>query len=167
MRTKADLFYRLAVVELRLPPLRERPEDIPILIEHFLSQLPGDRPTMGPETMAQLKSYPWPGNARELRNVIERAALLSEAPKPRTDPVSTRQPAPADAPDAATILKVDIEQPFKEQKNALVGRFEEGYVRKLLKSTRGNIAAAARKARIDRMYLYKLIDRYRIEVSKT
>lgn len=164
---RADLFYRLAVVEIRLPPLRERPEDIPMLIEHFLSQLPGDRPTMSPETMAQLKSYPWPGNARELRNVIERAALLSEAPKPRTDPVNPRGTAPPDAKTGASGTAVDIDRPFKELKNTLIADFEEGYVRKLLESTRGNIAAAARKARIDRMYLYKLIDRYHIEVSKT
>jgi DNA-binding NtrC family response regulator len=145
------------VVEVRLPPLRERTEDIPLLVQHILSELPGEKPVMSPETIEQLKSYAWPGNVRELRNVIERAALLAEPPKPR-------EGAPTATPSAST--EVDIEQPFKELKNELVSNFERAYVEKLIQATKGNVAAAARKARIDRMYLYKLLDRYQIEVPK-
>jgi two-component system, NtrC family, response regulator GlrR len=153
---RADLYYRLAVVEVRLPPLREHPEDIPLLVENFLSQIPGERPTISAATIEQLKTYAWPGNVRELRNVIERAALLAEAPQPRTTP------APAAAVGA---YAVDPNQPFKDQKNAIIANFEKSYVQQLLALTRGNIAAAARRARIDRMYLYKLLDRYQIEPS--
>jgi len=166
---RADLFYRLAVVEIRLPPLRERPEDVPVLIEHFLDEMPGNRPTIGPDTIEQLKSYPWPGNVRELRNVIERAALLSEPPKPRGVMRSAARGTDDSAVDGGGVSSgsyVDIEQPFKEQKSALVSEFEQAYVKRLLASTDGNIAAAARKARIDRMYLYKLIDRYHLKVPK-
>ncbi|MFC1611949.1 helix-turn-helix domain-containing protein, partial [Myxococcota bacterium] len=127
----------------------------PLLVDHILSQLPGERPSMSSETIEQLKSYAWPGNVRELRNVIERAALLAEPPKPRNTP----------APSVETAgLAIDIDQPFKELKNQLVSSFERSYVEQLIKATGGNIAAAARKARIDRMYLYKLLDRYQIEV---
>ncbi len=156
---RADLYYRLAVVEVRLPPLRERPDDIPLLIDHLLQQLPGERPTLSPETIAQLQAYAWPGNVRELKNVIERAALLAEPPRPRPAKLTL-------ATAAATPAAVDVEQPFKEQKNELVATFERAYVQALLKATGGNIAAAARKARIDRMYLYKLIDRYQVDAAK-
>ncbi|MBI5507348.1 MAG: sigma 54-interacting transcriptional regulator [Deltaproteobacteria bacterium] len=150
---RADLYYRLAVVELRLPPLREHPDDIPLLVEHFLGQLPGERPTISAATLEQLRSYAWPGNVRELKNVIERAALLAEAPQPRAS-----EPVAATAGGSA-----DIEVPFKEQKNSVVAAFERAYVQQLITATSGNIAAAARKARIDRMYLYKLLDRYQID----
>ena len=154
---RADLYYRLAVVEIRLPPLREHPEDIPLLIESFLAQLPGERPTISAATVEQLKTYAWPGNVRELRNVIERAALLAETPQPRAVPEGM-------APFATnTGFVIDPNLPFKDQKNALVASFEKTYVQQLLAATRGNIAAAARRARIDRMYLYKLLDRHQIE----
>ncbi|OGQ89017.1 MAG: hypothetical protein A2289_18550 [Deltaproteobacteria bacterium RIFOXYA12_FULL_58_15] len=149
---RADLYYRLAVVEVRLPPLREHPEDIPLLVENILKQLPGERPVMSEQTLEQLRSYAWPGNVRELRNVIERAALLAETPKTSDAPVQARN----------TNNTIDIEQPFKDLKNQLINDFERAYVEKLIQATGGNIAAAARKAHIDRMYLYKLLDRYQI-----
>ena len=153
-----DLYYRLAVIEIRLPPLRERPEDIPLLVEHMLNELAGERPTISPETLEQLKGYPWPGNVRELRNVIERAALLAEPPQLR------RSTAAATTGATTASFTVDIEQPFKDQKNAIIGSFERAYIEQLLAATQGNITAAARKAGIDRMYLYKLVDRYRIDL---
>jgi DNA-binding NtrC family response regulator len=122
------------------------------LVSHILSLLPGEKPVMSPETIDQLKAYAWPGNVRELRNVIERAALLAEPPEPRP---------PTPPPD--TLGAVDIEQPFKELKNQLVSTFERAYVKQLIQATNGNVAAAARKARIDRMYLYKLLDRYQLK----
>jgi len=108
--------------------------------------------------MAQLKSYPWPGNVRELRNVIERAALLAEVPKPQ--PLQGREePAPASDP---TTIEVDV--PFKDQKNALIAEFERAYVHALLASTEGNIAAAARKAKIDIGTIENALDQYRLDM---
>jgi DNA-binding NtrC family response regulator len=152
---RADLYYRLAVVEVRLPPLRDHVEDIPLLVDHILAEMPGAPPAMSAETIEKLKSYSWPGNVRELRNVIERAALLAEPPQPCDEVPSVADPVAA---------SINTEQPFKEQKSQLVGNFERSYVKQLIRATGGNIAAAARKARIDRMYLYKLLDRYQIEV---
>jgi DNA-binding NtrC family response regulator len=150
---RADLYYRLAVVEVRLPPLRERRDDIEMLIEHFLGELPGPRPSLSPEVILELSSYPWPGNVRELRNVIERAALLAEAPSPA-------QGASGSSPTPRQPAAADIDRPFKDAKNDLVSDFERSYVQKLLEATGGNVAAAARRAGIDRMYLYKLMQRY-------
>jgi DNA-binding NtrC family response regulator len=80
-RFREDLYYRLAVARVHVPALRERREDIPLLVEHFLQTLPGgDRTKLRPETLELMKKHEWPGNVRELRNVIERAVLLSEAP---------------------------------------------------------------------------------------
>lgn len=157
---RADLYYRLAIVDVRLPPLRERPEDLPQLIEYFLERLPsgaGEPPEISTAMVEQLKAYAWPGNVRELRNVIERAALLAEPPRPGAEGT------PA-VPGSSPAGPVDIDKPFKPQKNALVATFERSYVERLIEATGGNIAAAARKAGIDRMYLYKLLDRYGIEV---
>jgi DNA-binding NtrC family response regulator len=152
---RPDLYYRLAVVEVRLPPLRERVEDVPILVEHFLDQMPGERPSIGPDVIEQLKQYPWPGNVRELKNVIERAVLLAEPPQLRASPAGQTT-------SSSSSTTVSVDQPFKDQKNALISAFEEAYVKKLLETTGGNIAAAARKAGIDRMYLYKLMERYQV-----
>ncbi|MEK7705986.1 MAG: sigma 54-interacting transcriptional regulator [Myxococcota bacterium] len=152
---RADLYYRLAVVELRLPALRERPDDVVQLTEYFLAEHGAPPDSVSPEMMAQLQKHPWPGNVRELRNVLARAVLMSEPPRP------------ADAPRAATTTVAstasapDIDRPFKEQKQELIARFETAYVEALLRATDGNIAAAARRADIDRMYLYKLLARTR------
>lgn len=156
---RADLYYRLAIVEVRLPPLRERSDDVPVLIDHFLRELPGARPTLSKEMIQQLKDYSWPGNVRELRNVIERAMLLAEPPTPQNSG------APKIKENTPTHLTADIDRPFKDQKNALIEGFERVYVKALIQATGGNIAAAARKAQIDRMYLYKLLERYQVDAE--
>ncbi|MEO0812353.1 MAG: sigma 54-interacting transcriptional regulator, partial [Myxococcota bacterium] len=150
---RADLYYRLAIVELQMPPLRRRVEDIPALVEHFCQSVPGEAPMLSGEAILELQRYPWPGNVRELRNVIERAALLAEPPELRGSPGHSGEALPQ--PGA-----VDISKPFKEQKNALVAEFERAYVSRLLHETDNNVARAARQAGIDRMYLYKLMSRH-------
>jgi transcriptional regulator with GAF, ATPase, and Fis domain len=80
-RFREDLFYRLAVARVHVPALRDRKEDIPLLVEHFLATLPGSESTqLRPETLDLMMKHDWPGNVRELRNIVERAVLLSEAP---------------------------------------------------------------------------------------
>jgi DNA-binding NtrC family response regulator len=152
---RQDLYFRLEVVRLRVPPLRERPEDIPVLVEHFRSLAkPGDAaPPFSEETMRNFVAHPWPGNVRELRNAVERLAVLSDVP-------FTTPSAPGSAGGAGDGPAVDIRVPFKDAKNALTDTFERGYLTAMLEATGGNISEAARRAGIDRVYLLRLMGRY-------
>jgi transcriptional regulator with GAF, ATPase, and Fis domain len=166
-RFREDLYYRLAVVQVVVPPLRERREDIPLLVEHFLAALPGgERTRLAPETIDLLRRHDWPGNVRELRNVLERAVLFADAAPPPPGPgLAPRAPAPpappAFAPDALNVA-IDPTVPFKQAKQALVEEFERRYVTALLERHGGNISAAAREAGIDRMSIHKMLHRLRI-----
>jgi DNA-binding NtrC family response regulator len=154
-RFREDLYYRLSVVTLRVPPLRERKEDIPLLVSHFLDKLGVQDPlkVFPHEALEELKRYDWPGNVRELKNHVERVIVLGE-----DMPLA----APADAAPRASDPGpgVDIERPFKEAKEAIVERFERGYLAALLEWADGNVSRAARKAGLDRMYLHRLLQRH-------
>ena len=158
-RFREDLYYRLAVAHLAVPPLRERREDIPLLVEHILAGLPEGRERgPRPETIELMKRHEWPGNVRELRNVIERAVLFRQ---PMREP-SIVMPAAAPARDAAAAevrVSVDPTVPFKLAKQELIDEFERRYVRALLDAHGGNISAAARAAGIDRMSIHKILNR--------
>jgi DNA-binding NtrC family response regulator len=161
---REDLYYRLAVATIHLPPLRERREDIPLLIDHFLSELDesGGTHRLRPETIELLTRQPWPGNVRELRNAIERAVLLAETPEDAAEPPQTPSASPAQgvaSDDPSLQLRIDLEAPFKEAKAQLVEAFERRYLTELLKRTGGNISRAARRAGLDRMSVHKLISR--------
>ena len=149
---RQDLYFRLEVVRLRVPPLRERPEDIPVLVEHFRKLAgPGAEPlAVTQEALASFCAHSWPGNVRELRNAVERLVLLQELPSPA--PAS-----PAASPEGAAV---DIKVPFKDAKNTLTESFERRYLTQMLEATEGNISEAARRAGIDRVYLLKLMSRY-------
>jgi two-component system, NtrC family, response regulator GlrR len=149
---RQDLYFRLEVVRLQVPPLRERPEDIPVLAEHFRQiAKPGVASApLSEEALATFMAHPWPGNVRELRNAVERLTVMDEMP---FSTPSTRPAISADPP-------VDVQQPFKDAKNALVEGFERRYVSAMLEATGGNISEAARRADIDRVYLLRLMGRY-------
>jgi DNA-binding NtrC family response regulator len=166
---RQDLFYRLGVIRIQLPPLRKRPEDIPMLADHFLAELAarhGVPPArLSYDTMERLKEYGWPGNVRELRNFLERSVILAGAlqgaPKPLDIPPPTRTSARRDGADPDEVLVVDFEQPFKDEKDRLVSTFEARYFGRLLKRTEGNVSKAARIAGIHRKsleYLLKQLD---------
>jgi DNA-binding NtrC family response regulator len=163
-RFREDLYHRLAVVCVRVPPLRERREDIPMLASAFVTRAAlaqGRRPPLIPPlTMAALRSHDWPGNVRELRNVLERA--LSIAPDAETldaglfgleDSYAAEAHPPVGAP-------VDMSLPFKESKDRLVQAWEREYVVKLLEKSGGNVSLAARHAGIDRVYLHRLLKKH-------
>jgi DNA-binding NtrC family response regulator len=152
---RSDLYYRLAVAKLQLPALRERREDLPLLIEHFLRQLSvssgNSDPRLPDDFIARANRHTWPGNVRELRNAVERAVLLPNHPS-----VAIEAPMKKEGDSFASI---DIDVPFKVAKQKLVDEFDRRYLKELLEAHDGNISAAARAAGIERMSIYKMIRR--------
>lgn len=173
---REDLYYRLAVITVDLPPLRERPEDIPLLVEHFIQEIQKQRGqdtlNVSFQTMEQLKSHAWPGNIRELRNFIERAALLAAGgevdPKwlPAGSPIHERPAATAEAQDWLRDAGITIELPFKDAKTTLVDAFEREYWGQQLHAHGGNISAAARSAGVHRKTAEYLIRKVGIRADE-
>jgi transcriptional regulator with GAF, ATPase, and Fis domain len=160
-RFREDLYYRLAVACVAMPPLRERREDIPLLVEHILAGLPNGR-ERGPraETIELMKRHEWPGNVRELRNVIERAVLFKQNVREPSVIAAARERVSPDAASRDDLrVAVDPKVPFKVAKQELIDEFERRYVRALLDAHGGNISAAARAAGIDRMSIHKILTR--------
>jgi two-component system response regulator AtoC len=152
-----DLYYRLDVIPLRLPPLRERPGDLPALIEHFVrsfaARLGRPVPMPAPEVLAAAAAYPWPGNVRELRNLCERAALMGwEAVAPLLG-----QPA---AEPAAVATPAEFSLPLLDARARLVERFERAYLTRLLRQHRGKVGEVARAAGIAERNLYEKLKAY-------
>jgi DNA-binding NtrC family response regulator len=144
---RSDLYFRLITAHLRVPPLRERREDVELLVHHFISELGrGDALPEGFLDWARL--HDWPGNVRELRNAVERATVMGSLPDAH----------PAHA-DPARLLDIDLSVPFKVAKGRLVDEFDRRYVTALLDAHDWNIASAARAAGVDRMSIYKMLDR--------
>ncbi len=173
---REDLYYRLAVIQVPLPPLRRRKSDIPLLVNHFLAEVqargtgqpllgaPRGALTVSFETMQRLQNYPWPGNVRELRNHIERAAVLSDGKELQVQlSPQLRDPwARSSEPNAAgDALSVDFELPFKDAKARLIDAFERLYWQKALDAHQWNVSAAARATGLHRKsleYLVKKLD---------
>ena len=142
---REDLYFRLAVLKVRVPALRERADDVALLAEHFMG---GD--ALGPELAREIAQRPWRGNVRELRNFVERAmAFGAEQALASADELG----GPAE-PSAAT------EAPYHAARAAVLARFEREYVAGLLARHPGNIAGAARAAGLTRAYLYQLIEKH-------
>jgi two-component system, NtrC family, nitrogen regulation response regulator GlnG len=151
---REDLYYRLAVIRVTVPPLRERGADIPLLVNHFMSGF-GPQLNCTPEDMAKLVRHSWPGNVRELRNAIERACLLSRGNSINIDDALVQEAAPA--------LGIRTDLPFKEAKGQLVEMFEREYIEDLMRRHKMNLSAAAREAQIDRKHLRELIRKYALD----
>jgi DNA-binding NtrC family response regulator len=161
---RSDLYYRLNVVRVTLPPLRDRVEDIPLLIAHFHEQLAGPSAAGAPpvhleELIAALSPYSFPGNVRELRSAVERALLIGD-PAAFDEPVSTE--APSSEGGAADVF--DPRLSFRAAKERAVARWERWYVGELVRWAEGNLSRAARQARMDRTHLREMIQRYRTPV---
>jgi two-component system response regulator GlrR len=151
---RPDLYYRLNVVSLALPPLSERREDIPLLCAHFVEQLAGrySKParTFAPDAMELLVNASWPGNVRQLLNVVEQTVALSTSP---VVPASLVQQALHD--DNTMMVSLD------EARRA----FEHDYLVRLLRATEGNVTQAARMAQRNRTEFYKLLQRHDLTPS--
>jgi DNA-binding NtrC family response regulator len=153
---REDLFYRLAVITLAVPPLRERPGDIPLLATHFLrlhGQRHGkDKKQFSTRAIQLLSEYAWPGNVRELENVIQQIIVFSESETiEREDvPISTGTRSVAGGCNS-----------FKQRKAEAVDQFQRKYLNDMLKAYHGNVTHAARAANMDRRAFGRLIKKYR------
>ncbi len=151
---REDLYYRLAVIRMNVPPLAERGRDIPLLLEHFRNQF-APHLAIRSEDMARLVSYRWPGNVRELRNVMERACVLGRDGHIGLDDAFGDTSAPAG-------LTIRRDLPFKDAKHQVVEAFERDYINDLMERHHGNLSAAAREAQIDRKHLRELLRKYSV-----
>jgi transcriptional regulator with GAF, ATPase, and Fis domain len=161
-RFREDLYFRLKVLELTLPPLRERASDIPLLADHFLRRFwrrPGESPRWTGKADQALRSYPYPGNVRELAHLVERACLLARGPELDVDllPPEVVGAPPAEA-DEFIALTGDALNTARE---ASVAAVERRFVETLLRRCDGNVSRAARESGLHRSYLQKLMARQR------
>ncbi|HIA00813.1 MAG TPA: FHA domain-containing protein [Myxococcales bacterium] len=180
---REDLFYRLAVIKVKLPALKNRVEDIPLLVNHFIARtrqrVPGGSEfQISYETMAKLQKHPWPGNIRELKNFVERAAILAgdgdidtrfiggNAAGALSGGIVATAKAAANlghghsvqgANTSTGAISVDYKLPFKDAKNRLIDEFERVYWTRLLSKSDGNISEAARLGGIHRKSLEYLL----------
>jgi two-component system response regulator GlrR len=168
-RFRADLYYRLAVLSVRLPPLRERLEDLDLLVEGLLTNLEASRRpevalVRAPEFLANLARHSWPGNVRELRNYIERClALREETPIDVDVDVDAAGDAPPDAAaNTAVAAADDVLLPLKTARERANRAFERQYLKETMRRHDSNVSAAARAAGVDRMYFYRLLWRHNL-----
>jgi DNA-binding NtrC family response regulator len=169
---REDLYYRLAVVRVRVPPLREREGDVPLLVEHFVREsLDGDEAatreaiaSITEENWQRLVSHPWPGNVRELRNFIERTIAITGGVDAEAAPQAMSRPSngPQGTVGPATLAgaAIDLARPFIEAREELLAHFEKGYLEAQLSRHGGNISRAARAAGLDRMHFKRLLARH-------
>ena len=163
---REDLYYRLNVVKIDLPPLHERPEDVHLLATHFVQKFsrPGAPPkAISPEAMELLLQHRWPGNIRELENAIERATVTSrdDVIRPENLPAEILKPS-----RPRYQLPVDLKRPLTEQLAELTSAFEERYLRRALKRTRGHIGRTAHLTGLSRRTITDKIALYQIDKSE-
>jgi transcriptional regulator with GAF, ATPase, and Fis domain len=169
-RFREDLYYRLSVVKVHLPPLRERPEDVPLIIKKFLengrfNRLPDGRlkvTRVEDDALKMLQRYQWPGNVRELANVIERVASMADGDNISASSLSFVFQEIEQMVEPTEKMKIDTSLPFKEAKQKIVEIFERDYLDELLRRNNYNVSRASREAKIDRKHLRNLLKKYGI-----
>jgi len=158
---REDLYFRLAVVPIAVPPLRARRDDIPLLVEHILevASAANGMPKLrvSTETMQGLSAHDWPGNVRELRNVLERAIYMAQATGSTEIGVVA---LPAGSHDAGGAFQFDPAKSYRETRAKYDAEFEKRYVKWLLARHGGNVSAAAREARMDRKHLHDMAKKH-------
>lgn len=170
-RFREDLYYRLSVVKIQVPPLRERPDDIPFLVEKFLAsskfnQMPDGKlhvTRVEDDALKMLTRYQWPGNVRELVNILERVAPLVDGNSITGQHISYLfQEMEKEEEEATERMTVDMRLPFKEAKQKIVENFEKDYLAALLRRNNYNISKTAREAGVDRKHIRNLLKKYGI-----
>jgi DNA-binding NtrC family response regulator len=165
---REDLYYRLNVIRIELPPLRDRPEDIPLLATHFAQKYArGSKPPeFSPEAMQLLLSYNWPGNVRQLENAVERACVTAR------DGVILPGHLPPDVARGVggsgrpSPFNVDLARPLPDQLAELTATFEERYLRKALRKTRGHVGKCAKISGLSRRSITDKIAQYKIDKAE-
>lgn len=167
---REDLFFRLNVLEIKIPSLRKRLSDIPLLVKHFVSEVSKKyNKKINPiskRTMTRLMAYHWPGNVRELQNMIERAAIMSQDGELHINDMFYQSSHPSDSDMISNIeegllgFTDGYPLPYLEAKQL----FEKAYLKKILSVTGGNIAEAARISKQYRANLYRMIQKYNIDI---
>ena len=150
---REDLYFRLAVLPIVVPPLRDRLEDIPDLVRSFLP----DAGALQPELLGELAKRPWLGNVRELRNFVARARVLGAADALGDDGPTSSRAAPT---SAESFPAIDTGESFREIRTRWLDHLEREYVKKLLATHQGNISAVGKAAGLDRTYIYRLIRKH-------
>jgi DNA-binding NtrC family response regulator len=172
-RFRADLYYRLAVARVHVPPLRERRDDIPLLVEHILAEIEGgEHAHLAPDTVERLKRLDWPGNVRQLQNALRRAIVLHQTQVGEALPATETPAADHSGPgggvesseqpgsgDLVLTMTIDTSRPYKSAKQEVITEFERRYIGRLVREHEGNISQAARAAGLDRMSLHKILKR--------
>lgn len=153
---RADLFYRIAVLHLRLPPLRERREDLALIVRELLLRRGFEVEALEPASVQRLAAHDWPGNVRELRNVIDRAVALSPGATSFEELRLWHRPRPSESEG----LRVRTDVSFSEAKAAVVDELERRYLSAIWAESDGNISAAARRAGLDRKHLRNLLRKH-------
>ena len=170
---REDLYYRLRVVPIEVPPLRERPEDIPLLAEYFLSTYwirhrskGAPFPKLTDAAIRALCGNPWRGNVRELQNAIEHVAVITE-PGSEIQPEDLRLTGDGEAPAAnpASLISTLLEESYHAARDRVIAQFERQYLTWLVNRATGNMSKAARIAGVDRTTLYRLMERHGLQRS--
>jgi DNA-binding NtrC family response regulator len=158
---REDLYFRLAVVEVLLPPLRSRRADVPTLVRHFMDQFAPGAALISDEMMQALAARPWPGNVRELRNAVERASAMVSPEEAKF--VAT-------APDTGTALELMqayFQMPIKEASDKWSELFQRAYLEHVLRQARYSVSGAARLAGVNRRYVHRMMKKYDIRAADT
>ncbi len=157
-RFRDDLFHRLAVGRIELPPLRKRREDIPLLVKHFWEAMGGPAEGPSPSALEAWSRATWPGNVRELRNAVARRLALGDLDAAQTGDVDDQSTTNADTPEIENILALDL--PYPRARRMVLATFERRYVARVLAACGGSVVAAATAAGIARRYFQQIRDRY-------
>ncbi len=165
---REDLYYRLRVVPIHMPALRERPDDIAVLANHFLAShwtrhrdAGAPEPKLTPAALQALRAYPWPGNVRELQNVMEHAVvLLDPGADVRPEDIPFLSQGNGRTEPSEISFDVAPDETYHQARERLIGAFERRYLTRLVQLAGGNMSKAARVAGVDRTTLYRLMERH-------